>query len=128
MHYESSDFFVSATPRTLSIEVIGLLGTGRTGESPWLWLIIPAGGLASYLLARSRSRKTGRPMEWDPRIYRIPGFDYLPWWLRAIVFAAIGGGFVYQLATGHDNWYWWLLATTAWLGFGSIVMRRKRLG
>jgi hypothetical protein len=121
---------LSAASRTLSFGVIGLLASSGTGESPWLWLIIPAGGLALYLLDRSRSlrglgferRRAGQPME------RVPGTYPAPRWLQAGVSAAIGGWLLYYLATGHEKWYWWFAATAAWLNFGSAVVRRKRLG
>jgi hypothetical protein len=42
--------------------------------------------------------------------------------VQAIVSAAIGGGLIYHLATGHDTWYWWLAATAAWLNFASAAV------
>ncbi len=74
-------------------DLIALLGYGRSGESPWLWLIVPAVGGALYLLDRSRSRGSGQPMK------RFTDFADLPWWLQASVFAMIGGGTLYHFAT-----------------------------
>jgi hypothetical protein len=114
-------------PHTLRFDVIGLVAFGRSGESPWLWLIIPALGLASYFFGRYRSRKTGRPME-RVGMYTVPFFADLPWWLQASVFAAIGAGLLYHLATVHANTWWWLPEIAAWLGFVSVIVRRKRSG
>ncbi|HEX6700272.1 MAG TPA: hypothetical protein VF101_06025 [Gaiellaceae bacterium] len=54
-------------------------------------------------------------------------FGALPWRLRAIVFAALGSGLLYNLATGHHRWYWWFLAAAAWFGFVWVVVGRKSL-
>jgi len=99
-------------------DLIALLGYGRSGESPWLWLIVPAVGGALYLLDRSRSRGSGQPMK------RFTDFADPPWWLQASVFAMIGGGTLYHFATHQDRWYWWLLPT-AWHAFAAGVIRRK---
>jgi hypothetical protein len=101
--------------------MIGLASSG-TGESPWLWLVIPAGALTWYFVARARSRRTGRPM------YYFTGPYPAPWGLQAITLAAIGGASLYNLATGDDQWYWWFAAIAAWLWFGRVVVRRKRVG
>jgi hypothetical protein len=49
----------------------------------------------------------------------------LPWWLQAVVWAVLGGGILYHVATGHAGWYWWVLATVPWLAFVDVVLRRK---
>ncbi len=55
---------------------------------------------------------------------RIGGLGFAPWWEQAIVFAAIGGGTSYYVATNHDHWYSWLLPAAAWLGFAWAVLTR----
>jgi hypothetical protein len=98
--------------------VLGLV-YGVARESPWWWIIIPAVGVGWYLVDRSVARKRGRPM----RVYigRYSG----PWYWQAILFAMIGSGTLYHLATSHDHWYWWFLPAVAWFGFGRAVVTRK---
>jgi hypothetical protein len=100
--------------------VIGPLALGHVGESPWWWLIIPVAA-ASFLLGRSRSRKIGRPMPRRPTLWLAD----MPWWQQAALWAILGGGLLYQLATGHIRGYWWVLSTVAWLMFAIAVVRRK---
>lgn len=92
--------------------------SGAAGESPWLWIAIPAAAVPTYLIDRSRSRKTGRPMQ------RVGGIYFAPWYWQAIVFAIMGSGTLYQAATSHDRW-WWLLSVAAWFGFAWVVVRRE---
>ena len=98
--------------------VTGLLASGRAPESPWWWLVIPVLAGAWYLWDRSRSR-SGRPM----KVYWV--FADLPWQLQAAVWAMLGGGSLFNLATGRVGGYWWLLPAVAWLMFAMVVVRRK---
>ena len=52
-------------------------------------------------------------------------FSDLPWQLQAAVWAMLGGGSLFNLATGRVGGYWWLLPTLAWLMFATVVVRRK---
>ena len=101
--------------------MIGVLALGRAHESHWLWLVILGGGAVSYLIGRSRSRRTGRPMQ------RVFWFPDLPWWQQAIFWAVLGSGILYHVVTGHVGWFWWLLAAVAWISFVDAVLRRKPL-
>jgi hypothetical protein len=56
---------------------------------------------------------------------RVYWFPDLPWWEQAAFWAVIGGGSLYQLATGHVGGYWWLLPTVAWIMFAIAVVRRR---
>ena len=106
--------------------MIGPLGYGRSGESPWLWLVIIGGGVGLYVWGRIRA--------WPPQARRWSDVgDRLlligaPWWLQAFFLATIGGGSVYHLASGHYRWYWWFLPAIAWLAFAEVVVKRKRTG
>lgn len=105
--------------------VIGPLGYGRTGESPWLWLTIIGGGVGLYALGRARGWPQARTWsDVGDRLFLIGE----PWWLQALFLAIVGGGSLYHIATGHYRWYWWLLPAVAWLAFVEVVVMRKRDG
>lgn len=106
----------------VSATVLGPLGFGRSGESPWLWLVIVGGGVALYLV--------GRLLGWPPlrrwsdvgdRLFLVGA----PWWLQALFCATVGGGSLYHLASGHYRWFWWFLPAVAWLAFADVVVRRR---
>jgi hypothetical protein len=49
----------------------------------------------------------------------------VPWQVRALFFALIGGGSAYHLATGAYHWYWWLVPAVAFAVLGEVVVTRK---
>ena len=105
--------------------MIGPLGYGRSGESPWLWLIIIGGGVCLYVWGRLRGwPRVRRWADVADRLYLVGA----PWWLQALFLAIIGGGSLYHLASGHYRWYWWFLPAVAWLAFAEVVVKRKRAG
>ena len=105
--------------------MIGPLGYGRSGESPWLWLIIIGGGVCLYVWGRLRGwPRFRRWADVADRLYLVGA----PWWLQALFLAIIGGGSLYHLASGHYRWYWWFLPAVAWLAFAEVVVKRKRAG
>jgi len=81
---------------TLCLAVSQLLAYGRAGESPWLWLIIPAIGVALYAI--DRFRKSAQAEE---RSFASVFLGGARWWQQAIYLAIIGGGSLYHFATGH---------------------------
>jgi hypothetical protein len=101
------------------------LGYGRSGESPWLWLVIVGGGIALYVLGRIGGWQ--RPRRWSDvgDALLLAGS---PWWLQAPLLAIIGGASVYHLSSGHYRWFWWLVPAAAWLTCAGVVLRRKRSG
>ena len=105
--------------------MIGPIGYGRTGESPWLWLSTIGGGVGLYALGRARGWPQARTWsDVGDRLFLIGE----AWWLQALFLAIVGGGSLYHVATGHYRWYWWLLPAVAWLAFVEVVVRRKRDG
>ena len=105
--------------------VIGPLVYGRSGESPWLWLVIIGGGVGLYVWSRVRGWPQAR--RWSDvgdRLFLIGA----PWWVQALFLAIIGGGSLYHLASGHYRWYWWFLPAIAWLAFAEVVVTRKGAG
>ena len=77
--------------------MIGPLGYGRSGESPWLWLIIIGGGVCLYVWGRLRGwPRVRRWADVADRLYLVGA----PWWLQALFLAIIGGGSLYHLAFG----------------------------
>ena len=103
--------------------MIGPLGYGGSGQSPWLWLIIIGGGVGLYVWGRVRGFPQARRWsEVGDRLFLIGA----PWWLQALFLAIVGGGSLYNIATGHYRWYWWFLPAVAWLAFAEVVVKRKR--
>ena len=103
--------------------MIGPLGCGGSGQSPWLWLIIIGGGVGLYVWGRVRGFPQARRWsEVGDRLFLIGA----PWWLQALFLAIVGGGSLYNIATGHYRWYWWFLPAVAWLAFAEVVVKRKR--
>ena len=77
--------------------VIGPLGYGGNGQSPWLWLIIIGGGVCFYVWGRVRGWPQARG--WSnvgDRLFLIGE----PWWLQALFLAIVGGGSLFHIATG----------------------------
>jgi len=114
---------VDVSSANVRVIVIAPLGYGRSGESPWLWLVIIGGGFGLYLLGRVRGWPHARRwVDVGDRLSLVGA----PWWLQALFLAMIGGGSLYHLASGHYRWYWWFLPAIAWLAFADVVVARTR--
>jgi hypothetical protein len=103
------------------------LGSGRSAESPWLWLVIVGGGVALFVWGRVRGRRWPRVRRWSDvgdSLFLVGA----PWWLQALCCAIVGGGSLYHLASGQYRWYWWFLPAVAWLAFVAVVVRREGSG
>lgn len=100
-----------------------MLAYGRSNESPWLWLVIVAGGVVLHLV--SRALDWPRARSWADVSDRLL-LAGAPWQIRALFFAVIGGGSLYHLATGSYRWYWWLLPVVAWVTFVEVVLNRRK--
>ena len=80
--------------------MIGPLGYGGSGQSPWLWLIIIGGGVGLYVWGRVRGwPQAQRWSDVGDRLLLIGA----PWWLQALFLAIVGGGSLFHLAPGHTD-------------------------
>ena len=108
-----------------SATLLGPLGYGRSGQSPWLWLVIVGGGIALYVVGRVRGWPRVRSSsDVGDRLFMVGA----PWWAQALFCAIVGGGSLYHLASAHYRWYWWFLPVVAWLAFAGVVLRRGSSG
>jgi hypothetical protein len=102
--------------------VLGALAYGRS-ESPWVWLLIVVGGMVLYVVERARGFPQAKSWaDVSDRLFMVG----VPWQIRALYLAMIGGGSLYHLATGSYRWYWWLLPLVAWFAFAEVMVTRGK--